>query len=89
MSFMTGMMATGYFFPFLKITESICGFLLITGFAAPLALVVIAPVTLNIILFHGLLTPGLQNIAMPLGMVVLQVIAMTAYWQRYRPLFKR
>jgi putative oxidoreductase len=87
--FMKGMMGTGYFFPLLKITEVVCGFLILTGIAAPLALVIIAPVTLNIILFHGFLTPGVNNLILPLVMVIAQVVAMSAYWNRYQPLFKK
>ena len=85
--FMKGIMGTGYFFPVLKITETTCGFLLLTGIAAPVALVVIAPITLQIILFHTFLTPGVSNLALPLVMVVAQVVAMSGYWNLYRPLF--
>jgi hypothetical protein len=85
--FMNGIMGTGYFFPFLKMTETTCGFLLLTGIAAPLALVIIAPVTLNIILFHTFLTPGLNNLVLPLVMLVAQILAMSGYWKLYRPLF--
>ncbi len=86
-AFMTGIMASGYFFPVLKITEVVCGFCLLTGLAAPAALVVIAPVTLHIILFHANLTPGVENLPLPVGMVITQIIAMSAYANLYRPLF--
>lgn len=89
MDFMKGIMATGYFFPLLKMTEVICGLMLLAGVAAPLALVVIAPVTLHILLFHGCLTPGLSNLFMPLAMILLQVIAMSGYWAKYSLLFKK
>ena len=89
MAFMTGIMGSGYFFPVLKITEVVCGFLLVTGLAAPLALVIIAPVTLHIILFHSFLTPGISNLYLPVGMVVAQVIAMSGYWKLYQPLFSK
>lgn len=87
MTFMKGIMATGYFFPLLKITEISCGFLLLIGRSAPLALVVIAPVTLHILLYHLYLTPGLGNLGLPLLMAAAQVIAMSGYWNLYRPLF--
>lgn len=86
-AFMKGIMATGYFFPVLKITETSCGFLMLTGIAAPLALVVIAPITLQIFLFHSCLTPGVNNLVLPSVMVLTQIIAMSAYWKVYRPLF--
>src|SRR4051812_19150651 len=79
-AYMKGIMATGYFFPLLKVTEVVCGLLLLTGRAAPLALVIIAPVTLHILLFHTFLTPGVGNLALPLVMVVAQILAMSGYW---------
>ena len=81
MAFMKGIMATGYFFPLLKVTEVLGGLLLLIGWAAPLALVVLAPVTLHILLFHALLTTGSGNLVLPLAMSILQVIAMSGYWK--------
>lgn len=47
-TFMEGMMATKYLLPFIKITELVCGLLLLSGRFVPLATVMIFPVTLNI-----------------------------------------
>lgn len=88
-AFMAGMMKAGYFFPLLKGTEVVGGFLLLSGFAAPLALVVLAPVTLNIFLFHACLTPGLNNLILPLVMGLLHVGAACSFWRLYTPLFSR
>ncbi len=88
-TFMKGIMAAGYFFPLLKITEVVCGFLLIIGFAAPLALVIIAPVTLHILLFHANMSPGTSNLILPVVMVIAQIIAMSGYWGLYKPLFAK
>jgi putative oxidoreductase len=85
--FMKGIMGSGYFFPMLKLTETSCGFLLLTGIAPPLALVIIAPVTLNIFMFNAFLTPGLSNLPLPLVMVAAQILAMSGYWKLYQPLF--
>lgn len=49
---MEGMMGSGYLWPFVKITEIVCGLLLLTGRFVPLALTVLAPIVLNIIAFH-------------------------------------
>jgi putative oxidoreductase len=58
--FMGGLGASGYFFPFLKIIEILCGIALITGYFVPLALAVLFPITINIFLFHVFLAkPGL------------------------------
>lgn len=65
-TFMAGMMATTYFFPLVKLTEVVCGLLLMTGFFVPLALVILAPVMLNIILVHGFMDPK----GLPLGIVL-------------------
>jgi uncharacterized membrane protein YphA (DoxX/SURF4 family) len=86
-TYMIGIMAAGYFFPLLKITEVVSGLLLLTGFAAPVALVILAPVTLHIILFHLFLTPGAGNIVLPLMMGIAHIVAMSGYWNLYRPLF--
>jgi putative oxidoreductase len=85
--FMKGIIGSGYFLLFLKITETGCGFLLLTGFLAPLALVILAPITLNIIMFHANLTPGVQNLILPSVMIFAHVVAMSAYWSLYKPLF--
>ena len=58
-----------------------------TGIAVPLALVIIAPVTINILCFHVFLTPGLNELPLPLTMVVAQILAMSGYWKQYQPLF--
>jgi putative oxidoreductase len=87
MGFMKGIMGTGYFFPTLKITETLCGLLLLTGIAAPLALVILAPVTLQIIMFHVFLTPDTKELMLPVVMGVTHVLAITGYWDLYKPLF--
>lgn len=88
-TFSMAMMATKYFFPLIKGTEVICGLLLLTGFAAPLALVILAPITINIAFFHLFLTPGFGNQIMWIAMVIIHVLAALAYWPIYRPLFNR
>ena len=89
MAFFKGISASGYFLPFLKGTETFCGLLLLAGVAAPIALVILAPITIHIFLFHANLTPGIENLIMPIAMVVLHVTAATAYWDMYRPLFSK
>lgn len=88
MSFLSGMISSGYFFPLLKGTEVVAGALLLAGILSPLALIILAPVTLQIFFFHLFLTPGLQNSVMPITMIVAQVLAATAYWSVYSPLLK-
>lgn len=87
--FMDGILATGYFFPFLKITETLCGLCLLIGVAPALALIMLAPITLNIFLLHAIVTPGLSNLVLPIVILTLHILAATAYWHIYRPLFKK
>ncbi|MCB0350732.1 MAG: DoxX family membrane protein [Bdellovibrionales bacterium] len=58
MTFMGGLMSSGFFIPLLKGTEVVCGALLIVGAFVPLALVVLAPIILNIFLTHAFLDPN-------------------------------
>lgn len=66
-AFMKGIMATGYFFPLLKGTETLCGALLVLGLFVPLALVVLAPIILNIVLVHLFMAPEGLPLALFLG----------------------
>ena len=50
--FFNGMMSTGFFFQFLKVTEAVCGLMLLANVAAPVALVILAPICINIFLVH-------------------------------------
>jgi uncharacterized membrane protein YphA (DoxX/SURF4 family) len=57
-AFMGALAATGYMFPLIKGTEVVAGLLLLGGRFVPLALVLLAPVIVNIALFHVVLAPG-------------------------------
>lgn len=59
--------ATGYFLPLLGLTEVIAGALLIAGRFVPLALVVLAPIVVNIAFFHVVLAPDLASVVMIVG----------------------
>jgi uncharacterized membrane protein YphA (DoxX/SURF4 family) len=61
-AFMGALARTGYMFPLIKGTEVVAGALLLTGFLVPLALLLLAPVVVNIALFHVVLAPGNMGI---------------------------
>jgi putative oxidoreductase len=88
-AFMGGMMAAPYFFPVLKGTEVLCGFLLLIDKKVPLALLALAPIALQIFLFHAFMTPGLGQLIMPAIIVVLGCT--TAFFHRdvFAPVLKR
>ena len=57
-SFFAALAATGYMLPLLFTTQVVGGVLLLLGRCVPLALVLLAPVVVNIVLFHMFLDPG-------------------------------
>ncbi len=84
--FNTGLMATGYFFPFLKIVETLCGLALLIGVFVPLALVVLAPIVINIFLVHAFLAPD----GLPLAIIIGALTAYLAFFaEPYAPIVKQ
>jgi putative oxidoreductase len=80
-AYLGGLAAAGYFFPLLKATEILAGLALLSGRFVPLALVVLAPVTLHIFAYHAFLAGG---VAMPLGLVALGLYLAWAYRDSFR-----
>lgn len=81
-AFLGALAASGYFFPFLKAVETICGLLVLIGRWVPLALTVIASVVVNIVMYHLFLDPA----GLPIGLVLL-VLGIYLAWA-YRDSFK-
>lgn len=71
MNFVMGLVGTGYMMPLIKGFEVLAGALLLSGFFVPLALLFLAPIVVNILLFHTILSPGL---AVPLVILALGLI---------------
>lgn len=84
--FMAGLSASGYFFPFLKATEIGCGILLIIGKRVPLALLILAPILLNIILFHLFLSP--EGLILPLILTALELYLAYNYRKSFEKVLK-
>ncbi len=86
MAFMNGLMASGYFFPLLKGTEVVCGLLLLLNAFVPLALVVLAPIIVNILMVHILLdTSGL-----PVALLIAALEIYLAFFAKpYAPIVKQ
>ena len=84
--FTKGLAATGYFMTLLKCTEIICGLLLVSGFFVPLALVVLAPILLNIFLTHAFLAPSGVPLALVLGIFE---IYLAFFSREYSPTIKQ
>ena len=89
-AYFSGLMATGYFLPFLAGAQTICGFLLLIGAYVPLALVALAPIILHITLFHLFLDQ--KGLPMAIFLFVLETyLAFFAepYCAKIKPLFTR
>jgi uncharacterized membrane protein YphA (DoxX/SURF4 family) len=84
LAFAGALMATGYMFPLIKGTEVLVGALLLANRFVPLALVLLAPVLVNIILFHAFLAPS--GTGMPIVLVALQLFLAWTHRRAYRPL---
>jgi uncharacterized membrane protein YphA (DoxX/SURF4 family) len=78
---------TGYLLPLLKSVELICGLLLFFNRWVPLALLTLAPVVVNILLFHLTLDPA--NLWMGLTVTVFLLILFYSYRQVFFEIVKR
>ncbi len=85
-AFMGGLAATGYFFPFMKAIEVICGLLLLSGFYVPLALAVLAPIIINIVLYHRILAGGPP---LDILFLALELILVWGYQAAYKPMLAK
>ena len=84
LAFASALMATGYMFPLIKGTEVLVGALLLANRFVPLALVLLAPVLVNIVLFHLFLAPSGAGLAIVL--VALQLFLAWKNRRAYRPI---
>ncbi len=84
-AFAGALMNTGYMFPMIMGTQLLVGVLLVVNRFVPLALVVIAPIIINIIAFHVFLAPS--GLAMALIVLILEIFLIWAYRAAYRALF--
>jgi len=84
--FMTGLTASGYFFPLLSATQAIVGAALLSSRFVPLALTVLAPIIVNIVAVHVFLEPA----GLPLAVLVLglELFLAWSYRAAFRPLLR-
>jgi putative oxidoreductase len=81
-SFLGGLFQAGYFFPMVKGLEVLLGGFLLLNFFTPLSLVVLAPISLNIFLFHAFLAPA--NMGISILIIVLHIFLFWGYRKSYR-----
>lgn len=85
-TFFAGLAASKYFFYLLKGTEIFCGLCLVSGFLVPLALVILAPISLNIFLIHAALEPSGLPMAIAIGVAM---IYLSFFSPSYSPTIKK
>ena len=85
-AFITAMIDTGYLMTMVKVIETTCGALLLVGYFVPLALVLLAPIIVNILAFHVFLDPSGQGLGMAFVILALHLFVTSQHWNAYTPL---
>ena len=85
-TFMEGMNASGYLMTLIKVTELVCGLAFVSGFFVPLATVVIAPITINILLYHIFVAP--EGLPVAIFMVLANIFLAYANWDKFKPVLE-
>jgi hypothetical protein len=83
-AFAGALMNSGYMMPLIAITQLVVGALLLSNRFVPLALVLIAPFTVNSMAFHVFLEPTGLPFATIFAAIELALVR--AYWPAYRPM---
>jgi uncharacterized membrane protein YphA (DoxX/SURF4 family) len=84
--FMTALEETGYFIPMLKGIEVVTGCMLLTGYKVPLALVMLAPIVVNIFMFHFVIAAS--GIIFALVLLGIYCTLLVAYKQSFKKLLE-
>lgn len=83
--FLNSFGAAGYIFPVVGVIEVVVGVLLLLKKWIAFALILLAPISINILLFHLFLdVPG---IAMSFLITLFNGVLIYKHWPQYRPLF--
>ncbi len=85
-NFMESLQSTGYVFYVVAALEIVIGLLLLLKKWVPFALILLAPISVNILLFHLFL--DVSDIAIAIAIVGINAILIYKYWKAYRPLFQ-
>lgn len=81
-AFGMALMQSGYFLPMLKSIEVLSGALLILGLYAPLGIVMLFPIVINIFLFHFFLAP--EGLPMAIGILAVELYLIYAYREAFK-----
>jgi len=84
-NFMGALASTGYMFPLIGAVEVIVGILLILNKWVPFAVVLLAPVAVNMVLFHLKLAPG--GIVPSALVAIINGFLIYVNWDKFKALF--
>jgi putative oxidoreductase len=84
--FMEALVETGYMIPLIGITEILVGVLLLANLLVPVALLLLAPLTINILLFHLFLDPA--TVFPGLVVALLNLYLLIAHRKYYQSLLR-
>ena len=84
--FVYGLVKAHYFLPFMAFIQVISGVLLLSGAYVPFALLLLFPITLNILFFHLDLAPA--GLGMAVLIMAANILLAIYYWPAYKPIFK-
>ncbi len=84
--FLKAMMETGYLLPLVKALEVVCGALLLANVFVPLALLVLAPIVVNILALHLMLDPA--GLPLPVLLLVAGLVTARPHWSLFAPLLR-
>ncbi|WP_291119034.1 DoxX family membrane protein [Flavobacterium sp. UBA6135] len=84
-NFMTSLGETGYVLPIVGVLEICIGAMLLLKKWVAFALILLVPISLNILLFHLFL--DLPGLSVALMIVLLNAILIYKHWKQYTPLF--
>jgi len=87
MEFFGAMFATGYLVPFMNIVFLVVALMLLTNKYVPLGLVLLAPITINVVLFHIFLDPVSGLFGYAVGLINLYL--MIVHVDKYRPMLRK
>ena len=85
-NFMESLETSGYVFYLVATLEIAVALMLLLKKWVPFALILLAPLSINILLFHIFL--NVSDIAVAIVIVSLNVLLIFKYWKAYRPLFQ-
>lgn len=83
--FLGSLSETGYLMTFVAVLEIVIGLMLLFNLWVPFALLLLLPISINIVLFHLFL--DLPSISAGLILAILNVVLLYKHKQKYKPLF--